>query len=135
MPSDQQFDVVVVGAGNATRQLKNGEMITVDTTGSEGKIYAGTLKFDVYEHKLSNIPKIKTKIAMNIATPDTAFEKSFLPNNGVGLAREEFIIAAAVGVHPMALLHYKDLPPSLQRKIEHKTRGWHDTSSWMFNWN
>ena len=118
----------VVGAEPVTRRIKDGQMITVDTTGSEGKIYAGTLKFDVYEHKLSNIPKIKTKIAMNIATPDTAFEKSFLPNNGVGLAREEFIIAAAVGVHPMALLHYKDLPPSLQRKIEHKTRGWHDRS-------
>ncbi|HEY4513911.1 MAG TPA: phosphoenolpyruvate synthase [Candidatus Paceibacterota bacterium] len=120
----------VVGAEPVTRRIKDGQMITVDTTGSEGKIYAGTLKFDVYEHKLSNIPKIKTKIAMNIATPDTAFEKSFLPNSGVGLAREEFIIAAAVGVHPMALLHYKDLPPALQKKIGRKTRGWHDRSEY-----
>lgn len=118
----------VVGAEPVTRRIKDGQMITVDTTGSEGRIYAGKLKFDVYEHNIAKIPKTRTKIAMNIATPDTAFEKSFLPNSGVGLAREEFIIAASVGVHPMALLHYHDLPPGLQRKIDRKTRGWGDRS-------
>ena len=119
----------VVGAEPVTRRIKTGQMITVDTTGSQGRIYAGKLHFDVHEHNISNIPKTKTKISMNIATPDTAFEKSFLPNSGVGLAREEFIIAASVGVHPLALLHYKDLKPTLQRKIDLKTRGWSDISA------
>ena len=120
----------VVGAEPVTRRIKTGQMVTVDTTGSEGKIYAGRLRFDVHVHNIKAIPKTRTKIMMNIATPDTAFEKSFLPNSGVGLAREEFIIAAAVGVHPLALLHYKDVPAPLQRKIDALTRGWSDRSEY-----
>lgn len=120
----------VVGAEPVTRRIKTGQIVTVDTTGSEGKIYAGKLAFDVRVHNVKAIPKTRTKIMMNIATPDTAFEKSFLPNSGVGLAREEFIIAAAVGVHPLALLHYKDVPVSLQRKIDALTRGWSDRSEY-----
>ncbi len=114
----------IVGAETATRQLTTGQMITVDTTSAEGVIFEGALRFDVRESDVTNIPKTRTKITMNLATPDTAFEKSFLPNSGVGLAREEFIIASSVGVHPLALIHYKKLNRSLQRKIDERTHGW-----------
>ncbi len=99
----------IVGSENATKKIKTGQMITVDTTGSEGFVYDGALKFKIIEHNIKKFPKPKTKIMMNIATPETAFEKSFLPNDGVGLAREEFIIAGDIGVHPMALIEYNKL--------------------------
>ncbi|QQG37497.1 MAG: phosphoenolpyruvate synthase [Candidatus Kaiserbacteria bacterium] len=114
----------IVGAETVTKHIKTGQMITVDTTSAEGQIFKGALRFEVREHSVAEIPATKTKMTMNLATPDTAFEKSFLPNSGVGLAREEFIIAASVGVHPLALLHYKELDPHLQRKIDERTRGW-----------
>ena len=90
----------------------------------------GALKFEVREHNIAKIPTVKTKMTMNLATPDTAFEKSFLPNEGVGLAREEFIIAASVGVHPLALLHYDELDEGLKRKVDEKTRGWTDREAY-----
>ncbi len=114
----------IVGSGNATRRLKTGDMITVDTTGAEGYVYKGELKFEVREHDIKSISKPKTKIMMNIGTPDTAFEKSFLPNEGVGLAREEFIISSEIGIHPNALIEYAKLDDKLKHKIDHKTLGW-----------
>jgi len=116
----------IVGAETVTKRIKTGRMITVDTTSAEGIIYDGALRFDVRESDVRKIPKTKTKISMNLATPDTAFEKSFLPHEGVGLAREEFIIASAVGVHPLALIHYKRLDGSLRKKIDARVRGWGD---------
>ena len=116
----------IVGTETVTKRIKTGQLITVDTTSAEGIIFAGALRFEVRETDVTNIPKTKTKITMNLATPDTAFEKSFLPNSGVGLAREEFIIASAVGIHPLALIHYKELEPKLQKKIDDKIRGWED---------
>jgi pyruvate,water dikinase len=114
----------VVGAGSATKRIKNGEVITVDTSGAEGFIYRGELKFEIREHDVTSIPKPKTKIMMNIGTPDTAFEKSFLPNEGVGLAREEFIISSEIGIHPNALIDFAKLDPKLRQAIDKKTRGW-----------
>ena len=117
----------IVGAEGATRKIKTGQTITIDTTGSDGFVYAGALKFKVVENDVKRIKKPKTKIAMNIATPDTAFEKSFLPNDGVGLAREEFIIAGTIGIHPMALVNYKQLAvrnSRLKKEIDKKTVGW-----------
>lgn len=114
----------IVGAETATKTVETGRLVTVDTTSSEGFVFDGALGFDVRESDTTHIPKTKTKIMMNIATPDTAFEKSFLPNKGVGLAREEFIIASSVGVHPLALIHYDEVGKSLRAKIEEKTRGW-----------
>ncbi len=114
----------IVGSGNATRRLKNGEEVTVDTTGAEGYVYRGELKFEIREHDIKKIGKPKTKIMMNIGTPDTAFEKSFLPNEGVGLAREEFIISSEIGIHPNALIDYEKIDLKLKRKISEKTRGW-----------
>jgi len=99
----------VVGAENATRKIKTGQMLTIDTSGSDGLVYDGIFKFRVVDHDIKEIPKPKTKIMMNIATPEMAFEKSFLPNDGVGLAREEFIIASEIGIHPNALINYKNL--------------------------
>ena len=116
----------IVGAEKATEKIKNGQLLTIDTTSSEGLVFDGVLGFSVRETKLGALPKTKTKITMNIATPDTAFEKSFLPNDGVGLAREEFIIAGSVGVHPLALIHYEELSEHMQLQVRKKTRGWDD---------
>ncbi len=117
----------IVGVENATKRIKTGNSITVDTTGSDGVVYEGILKFKVTESNVKKIGKPKTKIMMNIATPETAFEKSFLPNDGVGLAREEFIIAGDIGIHPNALINYgklKDL--KLKKQIDKKTVGYND---------
>lgn len=116
----------VVGTGNATTVLKTGQAITVDTTGSEGIIYEGKLDFEVIENDINEIPKPKTNIMVNIANPGIAFEKSFLPNRGVGLAREEFIVSSEIGIHPMALVNYSKLDPKLKNKIDEKTRGYTD---------
>lgn len=117
----------IVGSENATRKIKTGQMITVDTTGSEGHVYDGALKFKIIENDIKKFPKPKTKIMMNIATPETAFEKSFLPNDGVGLAREEFIIAGDIGIHPMALINYEKLKDlKLKSQIDKKTTGYKD---------
>ena len=119
----------IVGTENATRKIKTGQMVTVDTTGSDGLVYAGALKFKVVDHDIKEIPKPKTKIMMNIATPETAFEKSFLPNDGVGLAREEFIIASEIGIHPNALIDYAKLKTKnlkLAKEIDKKTVGYKD---------
>ena len=103
----------IVGSGNATKKIKTGRTITVDTTGNEGFVYDGDLEFKIIEHNVKKFQsaswRTKTKIMLNIATPETAFEKSFLPNDGVGLAREEFIIASDIGIHPMALINYDKL--------------------------
>ena len=116
----------IVGADKATQKISTGQLITVDTTSAEGLVFDGALGFEIRHTDIGTIPKTKTKITMNIATPDTAFEKSFLPNDGVGLAREEFIIASSVGVHPLALIHYDELSEDMQRQIRKKTRGWDD---------
>lgn len=116
----------IVGCGNATKIIKTGDKVTIDTTGSDGVVYKGELKFRINEEKITEIPKPKTKIMMNIAIAETAFEFSFLPNSGVGLAREEFIIASGIGIHPNALLNYKDLSADLKKKIDEKTKGYDD---------
>jgi pyruvate,water dikinase len=114
----------IVGSENATKVLKTGQMVTVDTTGAEGMVFDGKLDFKVSETDLSHLPKTKTHIMINIATPETAFEKSFLPNHGVGLAREEFIIASNIGIHPMALINYDQMSSEVKNKIDQKTLGY-----------
>jgi pyruvate,water dikinase len=116
----------VVGTEKATKKLKTGDSITVDTTGDEGLVYKGSSKFRIVEHDVRKIPKPKTKIMVNVAIPESAFATSFLPNAGVGLAREEFIIASKIGVHPQALINFKKLDRRLQEIIGKKTRGWSD---------
>ena len=114
----------VVGTENATKTIKTGDALTVDTSGSEGLVFRGTLAFKVEERDVKEIPKTKTKIMINIATPETAFDKSFLPHQGVGLAREEFIIASTIGMHPLALLNFKKQPKKLQDAIRERCAGW-----------
>ena len=124
----------IVGSENATRKIKTGQTITVDTTGSEGLVYGGALKFKIVEQDVKKFPKPKTKIMMNIATPEAAFEKSFLPNDGVGLAREEFIIASEIGIHPNALINYKKLKNlKLKAQIDKKTIGYKDKTQFYID--
>lgn len=114
----------IVGSGNATKKIKTGQVITVDTAGAEGYVFNRALKFKMVEHDIKKLPKPKTHIMVNIATPDTAFEKSFLPAKGVGLAREEFIIASTIGIHPLALLDYSKMKGKIKSEIDRRTRGW-----------
>jgi len=100
----------IVGTIGATKILKNGQEVTVDCTqGLDGKIFDGKVPFKIKEYNFKKFPKIKTKIMINIGAPEIAFATSFLPNDGVGLAREEFIIAEKIRIHPLALYHYKSL--------------------------
>ena len=116
----------IVGAGNATRVLKTGTLVTVDTTGSAGVVTLGKAKITMREHHLGALPETKTKIMVNIASPEIAFENSFLPVKGVGLAREEFIIASNIGVHPLAVLNFKKQSPKVRAAIQKKMVGWKD---------
>lgn len=114
----------IVGVGNATRVLKTGMLVTVDTTGSAGIITEGYAKVTVREHSTHTLPRTHTKIMVNIASPDIAFERSFLPVGGVGLAREEFIIASDIGIHPLAVLNFRKLSAPVRAAIKKKTAGW-----------
>jgi len=97
----------VVGTINGTEKIKTSKKVTVSCAeGTEGYVYDGFMKFEVKKTNLKNLKKPKTKIMMNLGSPEQAFELSFIPNDGIGLAREEFIISSYIQVHPLALLHY-----------------------------
>jgi pyruvate,water dikinase len=105
----------VVGVIGALEKLSTGDEVTIDNSqGLEGKIYQGILNYQTTEHKLQEIPEIKTKVYVNIGEPDEALEKWYLPVKGVGLAREEFIIASEIKIHPNALIDYNDLRKKLE---------------------
>ncbi len=110
----------IVGAKTATEVLKTGQIATIDCTqGLNGRVYLGKVPFEIKRYNLKKIPKLKTKIMVNIGAPEIAFKTSFLPNEGVGLARIEFILAEKIRVHPLALYHYSDLKDKkLKKKIE-----------------
>jgi pyruvate,water dikinase len=119
----------IVGTGNASQILKTGQMVTVDCTqGLKGKVFSGKIPFTVKDYNLKDIPVLSTKIMVNIGAPDIAFQSSFLPVDGVGLAREEFIIADKIKVHPLALYHFSKLKDQklksriAQITIEHKDK-------------
>ncbi|MCP6759390.1 MAG: phosphoenolpyruvate synthase [Fischerella sp. CENA71] len=100
----------IVGCGNATEVLKSGQEVTVSCAeGEEGKVYPGLLSFDVQEVALEDLPRTRTQIFMNVGNPQEAFSLSAIPNDGVGLARTEFIIANHIQTHPMALIKYDQL--------------------------
>ncbi|NPB06247.1 MAG: pyruvate, water dikinase [Aquificae bacterium] len=106
----------VVGTGNATEKIKTGDEITVSCAeGETGYVYAGRLDYEVEEIDLRDLPRPRTKIMMNIGNPETAFKHASIPNDGVGLAREEFIIANYIKIHPLALLHYNELKQLYER--------------------
>jgi pyruvate,water dikinase len=99
----------VIGTEKGTKILKSGGNVTVDCSKGEGKIYEGKLKYRVDEVALDKLPGSRTKIMMNFGIPDGAFIQGQIPNDGVGLAREEFIINSYIGIHPMALIEYDKL--------------------------
>ncbi|MEG3934539.1 MULTISPECIES: phosphoenolpyruvate synthase [unclassified Microcoleus] len=100
----------IVGTGDATQILKNGQEITVSCSeGEEGKVYSGLLPFEIQETAIENLPRTRTKILMNVGNPEEAFGLSAIPCDGVGLARLEFIIANHIKAHPLALIHFDEL--------------------------
>jgi pyruvate,water dikinase len=102
----------VISTGNGTEVLKEIKEVTIDCSQGEGRIYEGKLKYRVDEVEVSKLPRPDTKIMMNFGIPDGAFIQSQIPNDGVGLAREEFIINSYIGIHPMALIEYPKLKES-----------------------
>jgi pyruvate,water dikinase len=108
----------VVGCGDATLKIENGETVTLSCAeGDVGRIYQGELPYKKSEVDLTGLKKPKTKIMLNLANPEIAFKVSQLPNDGVGLARLEFIINTSIGIHPHALLDYDTLDRELKREI------------------
>ena len=125
----------IVGTNNATDKIKQGKEYTASCAeGERGYVYEGALKFSIEKHDLKNIPSTKTKIMINIGSPDEAFEKSFIPNDGVGLAREEFIINSTIQIHPMALINYDALTDSkIKKKIDELTYGYKNKESYFID--
>ena len=114
----------VVGCGDATERLKDGTLVTVSCSeGDTGKIYDGLLETEVTEVQRGEMPPIKTKIMMNVGNPQLAFDFAQLPNEGVGLARLEFIINNNIGVHPKAILDYPQIDADLKKAVESVARG------------
>ncbi|MDO8492797.1 MAG: phosphoenolpyruvate synthase [bacterium] len=128
----------IVGTENSTRVLNDKQMVTVDCSGGkEGVVYEGKLKFKVIEHQLSAIPETRTKVMVNIGSPDEAFKNHFLPVKGVGLGRLEFIIASHLQVHPNALIDYHKLKSIKTRemrllceKIDELTEGYKEKTDY-----
>ena len=122
----------VVGCGNATDLIQDGQAVTVSCAEGEiGYIYEGQRAFDIREINLESMPELPFQIMMNVGTPDRAFEFQFLPNHGVGLARLEFIINRTIGVHPKALLQFKTQPEAIQQKITEMMAGYADPVSYF----
>ncbi|HEC87785.1 MAG TPA: phosphoenolpyruvate synthase, partial [Thermoplasmata archaeon] len=107
----------VIGTKMATELIKDGEEITVDCSEGIGRVYKGLLKYEEKEINFDDIPETKTRIMMNVAIPEKAFLLSQIPNDGVGLARIEFIINSHIGIHPMALVEYEKLRTAREEKI------------------
>lgn len=115
----------VVGCGDATRVLKEGKPVTVSCAeGDTGFVYRGILETEIIDLSLAKMPKAPVKITMNVGNPELAFEFQRLPNDGVGLARLEFIIARMIGVHPKAVLAYPDLSADLKIAVEEHSAGY-----------
>jgi pyruvate, water dikinase len=122
----------VVGCGDATHRLKNGQAVTVSCAeGDTGNVFEGLLPFEVSSRERGEMPRIPVKIAMNVGNPELAFEFAQLPNAGVGLARLEFIINNEIGVHPRACLEFDALPSQVKAKVKEKTRGYPDARTFF----
>jgi pyruvate, water dikinase len=117
----------VVGCGDATRKIKEGQPVTVSCAeGDTGYIYDGQLEFSQSQIELDSLPALPLKIMMNVGNPDRAFDFAAIPNKGVGLARLEFIINRLIGVHPKALLEFDTLDPDLRDTIRRQMAGYSD---------
>ncbi len=117
----------VVGTGDATAVLQDGEAVTVSCAeGDTGLVYAGRLRFSVETLAGETLAEPPVKLMMNVGNPERAFEFAQIPNRGIGLARLEFIIARMIGVHPLALLDYATLPDALRTEIDARCAGYAD---------
>jgi len=118
----------IVGCGNATTVLKTGQEITVSCAeGETGKVYSGLLPYEVQEIPLEKLPCTHTQIMMNVGNPEEAFGLTSIPNDGVGLARMEFIINNHIKAHPLALIHFDELEDELAKyKIAELTAQYED---------
>ncbi|RMF20066.1 MAG: phosphoenolpyruvate synthase, partial [Gammaproteobacteria bacterium] len=115
----------VVGCGDATRLLEDGQEVTVSCAeGDTGLIYEGLLDFERQTNSVDAMPTLPFKIMMNVGNPDRAFDFQALPNEGVGLARLEFIINRMIGVHPKALLNFDSLPRDVRQVVERRVAGY-----------
>ncbi|MCW8127206.1 phosphoenolpyruvate synthase [Microbulbifer halophilus] len=115
----------VVGCGNATELLHSGTPVTVSCSeGDTGSVMAGELNFEREETEVSDMPELPFKIMLNVGNPDRAFAFSHIPNQGVGLARLEFILNRMIGIHPKALLELEKLPDDLQQNIRERIGGY-----------
>ncbi|MHA4806762.1 phosphoenolpyruvate synthase [Flavitalea flava] len=123
----------IVGCGNATDILSDGDLITVSCAeGEVGLIYDGIIGFEKAEYDLNDLPAIKTSLMLNVATPSMCFKFSHLPNKGVGLAREEFIINNYIQIHPLALLQHKELnDPALTKEIGARIIGYENEADFF----
>ena len=122
----------VVGTATATAELKTGQVVTVScAAGDIGFVYDGAAAIDVERIDLSALPRPNTAIMMNVANPNEAFALSFIPNDGVGLARIEFIINTAIGVHPMALVRHANLDAEARAEIDRRTAGYADKPAYF----
>jgi pyruvate,water dikinase len=127
--------IAVVGTGNGTQRIKDGQIITVSTAkGNTGDVYNGALKWDEKTIDISSVPKTKTKVMLILAHPDEAFGYSQLPNDGVGLMRMEFIISNSIGIHPMALKHFNTINDlKAKTKIESLTNLYKNKEEFFIN--
>jgi pyruvate, water dikinase len=115
----------VVGCGDVTERIKNGQMVTVSCAeGDTGFIYDGKQEFEVITNRVDSLPELPMKIMMNVGNPDRAFDFARLPNEGVGLARLEFIINRMIGIHPKALLEFNQQDAALQTEINEMIAGY-----------
>ena len=115
----------IVGCGNATDVLKDGMEVTASCAeGDTGFIYEGLLDFEIQKNTIDAMPKLPFKIMMNVGNPDRAFDFATLPNEGIGLARLEFIINRMIGVHPKALLNYDTVPRDIKQSVDQRCAGY-----------
>ncbi|ENO89613.1 phosphoenolpyruvate synthase [Thauera linaloolentis] len=115
----------IVGCGNATDVLNEGESVTVSCAeGDTGYVYRGKLDFEIITTDMGNLPEIPVKIMMNVGNPELAFEFAQIPNGGVGLARLEFVINNMIGIHPKAILDIGQVPANLRDEINRRSRGY-----------
>ncbi|MDF4744386.1 phosphoenolpyruvate synthase [Vibrio parahaemolyticus] len=117
----------IVGCGDATSKLTDGATVTVSCSeGETGYVYQGDLDFEVKRSSVDELPLLPTKVMMNVGNPDRAFDFAQIPNEGVGLARLEFIINKMIGIHPKALLNFNAQSDELKAEIKQRIRGYKD---------
>ena len=120
----------IVGTKKATSILKTGQLVTVDCT--QGNVFLGKIPFEVKKYNLKKIPKLPVEIVLNLGAPEIAFKTSFLPVGGVGLARQEFIIAEKIRIHPLALYHYKNIKDKkIKSEIDRLTVGYKNKKNYF----